>query len=1315
MGYPELGLNDLYIDGLIIYMAKAAGMEQVILKSPMQIFHINHKNSTSEHANRIKRCDNLDYEKEYRPWCQKMIQEGRPLTTNNDHWGLAQKKLKEYIIDGGERVTKSKESRFGEFGQWITKLAVAQNRLYYRDQTPESMNALVELVHQYQPTKIIEMGTLSGLSLRAWLSADSDAEVIAIDLSLKPLHQSQQVLPVDLSRVRLLEQDILKIDFSRLWTPEDRILLYVDAHDQPNVPIMEHVLQNALPSIPTGSIVAVDDLWYSPSTLDSNNSFKFFEDTVIPQFDPIIYRTLNYAPYWEGGSFVGFPEVVPLMQWANQHAIKLRFKSEVKMVFFEPPLPSQKIVNFEFDPENFHRMTGVIKPKPLEGFAVYNENTAQTKQALDWCKKGVIAFESDNYSETIACFEQALGLHPTISGAYYAEAVCLTQMGKFEDAVKMLHKEIENPYPHPNARTLLDDIQERIRIHQKSKTTIPQQSHKQEITIFACPKPFRGHADLIQRNAIKSWTLLKPGPEIILFGNEYGTASIAKELGLLHIPDVECNEFGTPLISSIFEKLQNFATNKVLVYINADIILLSNFPTAIQTVYRQFPSFLIIGQRWDTEIDFPVDYSKADWESQLVKHVKSYGTLHPSTGIDYFVFNKGLLQSIPPFAVGRPAWDNWMVYNAVMRGIPVLDATQFIFVIHQDHSYLHVKGGKHEAWNGVEAQRNRSLCGEKNIFTIEDATWKLTDSGLTQISSPATIFFNKGLQFLDSGNPTAALESFDKTLKLEQFFPNIYCARAVALVQTGRLDDAVASVQTELTLQPNHEIANHLLSDINRIQQTQLTKQQDVPKSPSIAPPYPPNLPTQQILVQNALQLCKQANSLISQGNFVSALHYLDEAMYKYPKIENLQYLRASCLWKLGRLDEAKIAITAEIKAYPGNPNSNALLTSILSEYPNKNLDQKTILREQESLCIFLNVDYQAFLNSHYRNNPQLQSASYQEQLISLQEASFGDSDFYSEGLKKAGWNAADLIINCLPLQSSWAAENNFHNYSNILEITIEQIRRARPQAVYFQDISIGTSDFLSSIRPYTDLIVGQIACAISPGTDFSKFDIIISSFPFYVEQFRTSGLNAYYQPLAFDPRVLQKLHNHEKIYPVTFVGGLGKTRTWVNRTALLEYLAESITIDFWGYGTETLSPDSQILRRHHGEAWGLDMLSVLHQSSITINCHGEIAGNYANNVRLFEATGCGALLITEYKDNLNELFEIGKEVVAYRSTEECAALIKYYLSNPEEAKEIARAGQARTFRDHTFDHRMSKTAEILRKRIDLRKSILERLVKPKF
>jgi spore maturation protein CgeB len=108
-------------------------------------------------------------------------------------------------------------------------------------------------------------------------------------------------------------------------------------------------------------------------------------------------------------------------------------------------------------------------------------------------------------------------------------------------------------------------------------------------------------------------------------------------------------------------------------------------------------------------------------------------------------------------------------------------------------------------------------------------------------------------------------------------------------------------------------------------------------------------------------------------------------------------------------------------------------------------------------------------------------------------------------------------------------------------------------------------------------------------------------------------------------------------------------------------------------------------------------MFQLLRNSRITLNHHGDI-GPYANNMRLYEATGVGTLLITDWKANLQEMFEPGKEVVAYRTPDECAELIQYYLEHDEERKAIARAGQERTLREHTYYQRLQELVDIVRR-----------------
>jgi SAM-dependent methyltransferase/predicted O-methyltransferase YrrM len=352
---------------------------------------------------------------------------------------------------------------------------------------------------------------------------------------------------------------------------------------------------------------------------------------------------------------------------------------------------------------------------------------------------------------------------------------------------------------------------------------------------------------------------------------------------------------------------------------------------------------------------------------------------------------------------------------------------------------------------------------------------------------------------------------------------------------------------------------------------------------------------------------------------------------------------------------------------------------------------------------LFINTYYDAFLAGFYARQPELSMAQYGAQQTALTASLFGDSNFYSSGMREAGWHAEDVIVNCQPLQQSWATAHGFGG--TLLEVAVEQARQAKPDVIYIQDLNICSRQFLDLLRPHTTLIVGQIASPLPASADIKGLDIIVSSFPHFVERFRQEGTLSYYQPLAFEPRVLDAVPRFGfGMRPVecAFVGGLSQMHS--KGYDLMEYLAREVPIEFWGYGAETLPAESAIRRRHHGEVWGREMFAVLASSKISVNRHIDVAGHYANNMRLFEATGCGSLLITDYKENLDELFEIGKEVVAYRSPEECAALIKYYIAHPAEAAAIARAGQERTLRDHCYARRMEQTAGLLERHLRYRR-----------
>lgn len=365
----------------------------------------------------------------------------------------------------------------------------------------------------------------------------------------------------------------------------------------------------------------------------------------------------------------------------------------------------------------------------------------------------------------------------------------------------------------------------------------------------------------------------------------------------------------------------------------------------------------------------------------------------------------------------------------------------------------------------------------------------------------------------------------------------------------------------------------------------------------------------------------------------------------------------------------------------------------------------------------FLIIDtyYPKFLASVYSANPELTTKGYGGQIDFLMKQCFGTADFYSRNLKKLGCAAEEIIPNNEILQRQWAVENDCRLsepfYAKVVErfsllkrllkspswllyILEQQIAKSRPDVLYLQDLSFCPPDFLQKMKKYARMIVGQIACPLPPLPYLKPYDLILTSFPHYVGRFRNRGIRAEYLKIAFDPSVLDEAGALERRYTCTFVGGI--SRAHKTGTLLLEELARRVDIDFFGYGAEELEKSSPILPRHYGEVWGLNMYRSLLSSKITINRHIDVAENFANNMRLYEATGCGALLITDFKDNLNELFEEDKEVVAYKTVDDLVRLIQYYVEHDEQRETIANAGQQRTLREHTYFNRMQSLVDII-------------------
>jgi hypothetical protein len=260
------------------------------------------------------------------------------------------------------------------------------------------------------------------------------------------------------------------------------------------------------------------------------------------------------------------------------------------------------------------------------------------------------------------------------------------------------------------------------------------------ITIFTTPKPFTGHFGLIQRNALASWRALDPSPEIIVFGNELGAAEAAAEVGALHVPDVRRNAEGTPLISAMFDDVRRLAAHPILCYANADIIFFDDLYRALEVVECQPKPYLLTGRRHDTVVQELIDFRDGGQVEALRQHALQQGKKYPPGGMDYFIFRRGVLANLPDFAVGRPRWDNWMLYYARKNDYLLVDATDAVFAIHQNHDYSHHAQGTSGVWEGKEAQQNLALAGGWDyVFTLADATHEMSPAGLKRVFRPSPI------------------------------------------------------------------------------------------------------------------------------------------------------------------------------------------------------------------------------------------------------------------------------------------------------------------------------------------------------------------------------------------------------------------------------------------------------------------------------------------------------------------------------------------------------------------------------------------------
>lgn len=393
---------------------------------------------------------------------------------------------------------------------------------------------------------------------------------------------------------------------------------------------------------------------------------------------------------------------------------------------------------------------------------------------------------------------------------------------------------------------------------------------------------------------------------------------------------------------------------------------------------------------------------------------------------------------------------------------------------------------------------------------------------------------------------------------------------------------------------------------------------------------------------------------------------------------------------------------------------------------------------------------YKNFLAYYYQKYPFVKDLNYDGQYRHLMDQGYGYSDYFHRHFKKHDVEGWEIVYNAAPLQRAWALENDTAKIGESL--LIEQFKKFKPDVIFFQDSISFSPGFISSIKKEIPSVKQLIGMCCSPFTSetlnlYHHFDYMVGCSPYFTQIFDAEGIKNYEFNHCFEPSILKKLNRPEtKKDDIVFIGSFIGGKSFHNdRNVIIENLLENKKVGLRVFGNLTIEPNHILFskqlaysliallnkfgmhqlvmktpglkkvalmdefptqpkysktlqsRINQSPLFGFEMYQKLADAKIGFNMHAGISGEYAANVRMFEVTGIGSLLLTDHKKNISDLFEPNKEIITYQSAGECLEKVNWLLSNPKELNEIAIAGHKRTLRDHTVEKRVEYLNEIIK------------------